>query len=305
MKGSAALATAAVVLAAFCWGLAAIFAKGAFERGIGPQEMAAARIYVAGVLLLVYLAIARRDLLRPPRAAVLPSAVFGLSLVIVNVSYYIAIDRLPVGVAIALQYTAPVLVLALTALLGRRAPAGTLWVAGALTLSGAVLVSGAYAGFSGVDGGGVAAGFASSVSFAMYLLSAEAAGRRGAHPATVLAVGFVVAAIIWLVVLPGWTWPFGRLAEPEIALRVLGVGVVGTLLPFLLAVSAVRIISSALAGIAATFEPVFASALAWLLLAQALTLPQLVGGLLVVAGVVVAQAVRGEPAESVAVEVAP
>jgi drug/metabolite transporter (DMT)-like permease len=298
------VATGAVVVAAFCWGLSAIFAKGAFERGIAPASMAEARIAVAGILLLGFLAFVRRDLLRPPRASLLPGGVFGLSLVLVNLSYYVAIDRLPVGVAIALQYTAPVVVLAVTAMVGGNPPRALVWLAGVLTLAGAVLVSGAYAGFGGVDGLGLLAGFGSAVSFAMYLLSAEAAGRRGAHPASVLAVGFVVAALIWSVVLPWWTWPYDRLADPEVALRVIGVGVVGTLLPFLLVLAALRVISSALAGIAATFEPVFASALAFALLGQALSVPQLVGGALVVAGVVLAQTHRAEPLESVPVEVA-
>jgi drug/metabolite transporter (DMT)-like permease len=82
------------------------------------------------------------------------------------------------------------------------------------------------------------------------------------------------------------------------------VGVVGTLLPFLLAVAALRVISAALAGIVATTEPVFASALAFVLLGQELSAPQLIGGGLVVAGVVLAQATRGEAGESVPVEIA-
>jgi drug/metabolite transporter (DMT)-like permease len=301
---SPALATAAVVVAAFCWGLSAIFAKGAFESGIPPERMAEARIAVAGVLLLGFLGVARRDLLRVPAGALAPAVVFGVSLVLVNLSYYVAIDRLPVGVAIALQYTAPVFVLGVSGLLVGRVPGALVWIAGLLTLAGAVLVSGAYAGFGGVDSVGLLAGFGSAVSFAMYLLSAEAAGRRGAHPATVLAVGFVVAAAIWSVAVPWWTWPVDHLSDAANTLRVLGVGVVGTLLPFLLVLAALRVISSALAGIAATFEPVFASGLAFLLLGQGLTVPQLLGGALVVVGVVLAQATRGEPAESIPVEVA-
>jgi drug/metabolite transporter (DMT)-like permease len=299
------LATLAVVLAAFCWGISAVFAKGAFERGIPAARMAEARVAVAGIPLLVYLAWRRRDLLRPPPAALTPIVVFGVGVVAVNWCYYTAIDRLPVGVAISIQYTAPVLVLLLTALVARRTPGWLTGSAGVLTLVGAVLVSGAYAGLRDLDGLGVTAAFGSALAFALYLLSAEAAGRRRAHPATILTVGFGVAAIVWGIALPWWDWPIDRLTDPQIALRVLGVGVVGTLIPFLLAVSAVRVISAAVAGIAATTEPVFASALAWLLLGQALGLPQLVGGGLVVAGVILAQLARGADAgESVTVEVA-
>jgi drug/metabolite transporter (DMT)-like permease len=191
------------------------------------------------------------------------------------------------------------------ALTSRRVPPSIVWFAGALTLGGAVLVSGAYRGVTSLDGLGVAAGIGAAISFAGYLLSAEAAGRRGAHPATVLTVGFAVAAALWGVLLPWWSWPVESLADPEILLRVLGVGIVGTLIPFLLAVSAVRIISAAVAGIAATTEPAFASALAWLLLGQVLEPLQLIGGGLVVAGVVVAQLQRRDPPEALAVEVAP
>jgi drug/metabolite transporter (DMT)-like permease len=254
--------------------------------------MAEARTAVAGIPLVLYLALRRRDLLIPPRAALGPILLFGLGLVAVNWSYYTAIDRIPVGVAISLQDTAPVMVLLAVALVARRSPAALLWVAALLTLFGAVLVSGAYDGLRGLDGVGVAAGFGSAVAFAVYLLGAEAAGRRGAHPATALAGGFVVASIVWGIVLPWWGWPVDRLAEPEIVLRVLGVGLIGTLFPFLLIVNALRVLPAAIAGIAATTEPVFAAGLAWLLLGQSLGVAQLAGGGLVVGGVVLAQLVR-------------
>ncbi len=281
-------ATLGVVAAAFCWGISAIFAKGAFERGISPEQMAQARVMVAVVPLLAWLALRRRDLLRPPRRALPYLVAFGAAVVAVNFSYYVAIDRLEVGVAISLQYTAPVLVLALAALTSRRAPSWLVWAAGILTLVGAILVSGAYAGFARIDPVGVGAGFAAALTFAGYLLSAEAAGRRGAHPASSLLIGFVVAIGIWGVLQPWWNWPWARLSDPEIGLRVLAVGIVGTLVPFLLAVAAVRVISTPLAAIAATTEPVFASALAWVLLGQHLAPVQLLGGACVIAGVTAA-----------------
>ncbi len=291
------------MLAAFCWGLSAVIAKGAFDRGITPEQMAQARVIVAGVPLLAYLAISRRDLLRAPRSALPMIGLFGVAMVVVNWSYYVAIDRLDVGVAISLQYTAPVLILVLAAIVARRSPGNAAWLAGLLTLTGAVLVSGAYAGLATLDGIGLAAGIGAALSFAAYLLTAEAAGRRSVHPATVLLIGFAVATVVWGLVQPWWQWPFGRLTDAEIGLRVVAVGLVGTLLPFLLAVSAVRVISASLAGIAATFEPVFAAALAWILLGQQLGALQLLGGALVVGGVVIAQLSR--TSRPTPVEIAP
>jgi drug/metabolite transporter (DMT)-like permease len=219
----------------------------------------------------------------------------------VNLTYYLAIDHLPVGVAVALQYTGPAILLATTTLLLRGTRAASLasrstggpgrlaWAAAGLSLAGAVLVSRALEGLGALDLPGLAAGLASAVLFAAYLLSAELAGRRGAEPATTLLWGFLVAVAIWSLAVPWWSWPLAFLADPGVAGAVLGVGLLGTLLPFALAVGAVRVISAATAGIAATAEPVFAAAFAWLLLGQRLNPAQLAGAALVVAGVVLAQ----------------
>ncbi len=296
-------ATLGVVAAAACWGISAIMAKVAFEHGVPPDRMAQARAAVALLALAPLLAWRRRDLLRPP-AGTLPLLLgFGVSVAAVNYAYYVAIDHLAVGVAISLQYTAPVLVLGWTVLVARGRATRLAWVAAGCTLAGAVLVSQALAGFGGLDATGLAGGAASAVLFAAYLLTAEAAGRAGAQPATVLLWGFVAAVIAWSPISPWWSWPFAALRQPPVLLAVIGVGLVGTLLPFFLAVAAVRVVSAATAGIAATFEPVFAATFAWLLLGQHLRPVQLAGGLLVVAGVVLAQLAQprlrpaGEPGQ--------
>jgi drug/metabolite transporter (DMT)-like permease len=296
-----------VVAAAACWALAAVLAKHVFDRGVPPVRLAEARVAVAVAVLAPLLVWRRRWLLRPPPGTLPLLVGFGACVAAVNLSYYVAIDHLPVGVAVSLQYTGPAMVLAVTALAGRdraahapghpvggpRTPPGrpgrVAWTAAAITLAGAVLVSRALEGLAGLDVPGVAAGLASAVTFAAYLLTAELAGARGAHPATTLLWGFLTAVAIWSLVAPWWSWPVAALRDPGVAAAVAGVGLVGTLLPFALAVGAVRVISAATAGIAATSEPVFAAAFAWVLLDQRLAAPQLAGGALVVAGVVLAQ----------------
>jgi drug/metabolite transporter, DME family len=267
-------------------------AKVAFDRGVPPIRMAEARVVVAFAVLAIILVSFRHDLIHPPAGSWPALAAFGLCVAGVNASYYVAIDRLAVGVAVSLQYTAPVLLLGLAAVLAarrsQRRPGRLAWVAAALTLAGAVLVSRAYLGFDRVDGTGLVAATASALLFAGYLLTASAAGRRGAHPATVLFWGFVVALVAWTAVSPWWSWPVSRLAQPRVALAVLGVGLVGTLLPFFLAVGAVRVLSPATAGIAATVEPPAAALFAWIFLDQRLAPVQLLGGALVLAGVALA-----------------
>ena len=264
------------------------------------------RSVVALVVLLAFLGLRGRDLLRPPAGTLPVLAAFGLFVAGVNGSYYVAIDRLPVGVAVSLQYTAPVLLLGLAAVTAvrrqHRGPGRLAWVAAALTLTGAVLVSRAYRGSNHVDGGGLLAAVASCFLFAGYLLSASRAGRRGLHPATVLIWGFVVSIVAWTFVSPWWSWPVSKLDQPTVALAILGVGLVGTLLPFFLAVGAVRVLYPATAGIAAMVEPPAAALFAWIFLGQHLSLVQLAGGTLVVAGVALAYGVPSGPGQSLGPE---
>jgi drug/metabolite transporter (DMT)-like permease len=303
-RGAGTLAAVlSVVTAGACWGLSAVVAVRAFERGVPPVRLAQARVAVGLAVLVPYLVWRRRELLRPPPGSLPLLGAFGVSVALVNASYYVAIDRLSVGVAISVQYTAPVLLLVLAAGRGRRFGALE-WGAALATLCGVVLVTRAFRG-SHVDGAGIVAAAVSAVTFATYLLSADGAGRRGSHPATVLLWGFAVAVAFWSVAAPWWSWPVERLADPRVALAVLGVGVLGTLLPFFLAVRAIPVLSPALAGIAATVEPPFAVAFAWLLLGQRLGPEQVAGGLLVLLGVFLAHRAASVRTETVAVEVAP
>ena len=198
-----------VVLAGACWALAAVLAKYAFERGVPPVRLAEARVAVALVALAPFLAWRRPGLLRPPPGTWPALAGFGACVAAVNLTYYLAIDHLPVGVAVALQYTGPAILLATTTLLlrgtraaslGRRSaggPGGLAWAAAGLSLAGAELVSRALEGLGALDLPGLAAGLASAVLFAAYLLSAELAGRRGAEPATTLLWGFQIGRASW------------------------------------------------------------------------------------------------------------
>jgi drug/metabolite transporter, DME family len=298
-------ALAQLVAAGGCWGLAAVIAKTAFDRGVAPVRMAEARAVVALAILAAVLAWRRRDLLSPPPGNFPLLAGFGMCVALVTASYYLAIDRLSVGVAISIQYTAPVLLLVTGGLTGRGRATRLAWLAAGITLLGAVLVSRALEGMSAVDGLGILAAVASALTFAGYLFLADVAGRRHIHPATLLLWGFIVALAFWTVAAPWWSWPVGKLGEAKVALAVLGVGVVGTLVPFLLAVDAVPVLSPATAGIAATVEPPAAAAFAWLFLGQHLSVAQIVGGLLVIAGIVLAQTGPRVERETLAVEVAP
>jgi drug/metabolite transporter (DMT)-like permease len=96
-----------------------------------------------------------------------------------------------------------------------------------------------------------------------------------------------------------------KLSDGHVALAVLGVGIVGTLIPFFLAVGAVRVLTPATAGIAATVEPPAAAAFAWIFLGQHLSIVQILGGVLVLAGVALSQRAPAISPRTTAVDMAP
>lgn len=292
----------AVIAAAAFWGVAATVAKGLFEAGVEPIELAQARSYVAavGFALLpgAWAAVAptgggaRRRL--PLDRSVLPLVGLGLSIPAVNGTYYLAIERLPVAVALVLEYSAPVLVVAWTAVRTRRFPRPLLLTTLVAAVAGVVFVAELPAGDVGrLDGVGLALGLATAVFFSAYtLLNEEAEARFGPVPA--MARAFAVAALFWLVYQTPRGFPHD-LVDPDHVLRVLFIGVGGTLVPFLLFIWGVSKVKSEKAAIAATIEPPLAGAIAWVWLGETLSPMQVGGGLLIMAAVAALQLERTRP----------
>jgi drug/metabolite transporter (DMT)-like permease len=278
-------------LAATLWAVNASMASSLMDRGLGWAPLSQLRVAGAFLILVGALAVFRRDQLRVERRQVRELAFLGVfALAPVQATYFLAIDRLQIGVALTIQYLAPLIVLVWLRLwLGRRIASG-LWGAVALSAAGCFFVVRAYDA-SSLDALGVVVAFASALTFAGYMVGSERAGRD--HSAfTTLAYGFGFASLAWAVVQPWWNFPFDELAAPRDALLALAVVVVGTLLPFLAMVAALRHIPTPRAGIVATLEPVLAALFAWILVDESLVALQVGGMALVVVAVAWVQANR-------------
>ena len=218
-------------------------------------------------------------------------AVFGLlGVLAVQLVYDEAIQRIPIGVALVIEYTAPLLILAFWRLRGRHVGLG-LWLAGVLTLAGCYFVVGAYdAQLREVNALGAFLAAVDAVILATYFLLAERLVPRYTSWA-LLCVGFGAAALAWSIARPPWTLPWSSLGS-DIGWYVLGVVFIATVIPYLFSVGAVRLIPAARVGLTSTAEPVIAAIAAWLLIGQSLEALQVLGGVIVIGGILVAQNVR-------------
>jgi drug/metabolite transporter (DMT)-like permease len=128
--------------------------------------------------------------------------------------------------------------------------------------------------------------------------------RKRRDPVSLSFYGFLFAALLWAVVQPLWRFPWdvlgdtvslqGNLEEHSAPVWVLAafVVLVGTTITFSLLVGSLKHISATRASIVATLEPVLATAVAWLWLDESFGAAQIVGGLVVLAGIFLAQTAR-------------
>lgn len=287
------LGYAAVAAAAAAWAVAAVVARHLFDDGVDPVELTQSRALIAafGFALLPM------SWRRPERARPAVVLALGLALALVNATYYVGVSRIPVAVALVIQYTAPALIVGWTSLRTRRRPARDVATALLAALVGVVLVVDLPGSVSGdVDSIGTAVAIASAFFFASYIVLAERATAQYGSAGAMFR-GFVVATVVWV----AYQAPRGvpsELLERSNLPEVLYVGLAGTLLPFLLFAWGLQRVRAERASIAATLEPVIAALVAWVWLDQALSPVQVVGGLLVVGAVLSLQLRRGgEPVQ--------
>jgi drug/metabolite transporter (DMT)-like permease len=297
------LVWAAVVL----WSVNAVVAKVVLDSaGLSALRLAEVRATGSAVLLFAAVALVRPRSLRLRRGELSFLLVFGtLGLAFVQLFYFVAISRLDIGIALVIQYLAPVFVALWARFFVHEPVRRRLWVAIALSLAGLSLVVDLWGGFT-LDGLGVAACLAAALTYAVYVVMAERSLQGGRDAFSLLAWGFAFAALFWAVVQPWWSFPWelvrgdvsllGRLEDVSapVWLLLAYVVVLGTVVPFVLLVSALHHVPATRITIVAMVEPVLAGVVAYAWLGEELTELQIVGGLVVLAGVVLAQTARPE-----------
>jgi drug/metabolite transporter (DMT)-like permease len=282
-----ALAAAAAAMWAFNGSLATFL----LDDGVAAERLAQLRSVGAFLVLLIVLAALAPSRLRVRRGDVPTLALLGIGgLALVSAAYFVAIDHLGVGPAVTIQYLAPLIVLLWLRIFHGRRLAPSLWGAVALSVAGCFFVVRAY-DFGDLDGVGVAAAIVSMLAFAFYVVLAERLGGSY-RPETTLVWGFGFATLFWTLTVPWWSFPWSEFATLRGAALGTGVIVVGTLLPFLAMVAALRRIPAARAAVVATLEPALGAVFAWLIHDQSLAAVQIAGGAMVLAAVVWVQSQR-------------
>ena len=185
---------------------------------------------------------------------------FGLTLVTMNFCFYQAIDRIPLGIAVTLEFVGPLGI----ALLGSRRVTDLLWVS--LAAAGIVLLAPGI-GEDGLDAVGVAFALGAGVLWAAYITLSVRVGRAYSGP-TGLVLAMAVGAVIAL--------PFGiasagsALLEPELLAAGLAVAILSAALPWSLELEALRRLPAHVFGVLMSLEPAIGALVGFVVLGERL-----------------------------------
>ncbi|HEY8719802.1 DMT family transporter [Pengzhenrongella sp.] len=303
MPTSAPFGALAVAVAALLFALNGTVAKLAMQAGLSTTRLVELRSTGTAVILLtVALVVVPRRMRLRLRELALMSVLGLVGVAMVQWFYLVAISRLPVGLALLIEYTAPLLV-ALWArfVLGEPMRVRVWWALGAC-LVGLTLVAQVPRGVV-LDPIGVAAAIGAALCLATYYLLGERLLAQR-DPLSAQGWSFAFAAIFWIVVQSLQESRPGTLAS-EVPLPgvldgvvaplwvlVAWIVVLGTVVPYLLLVGGLKVIGAARTGLIAMLEPVAAAAAAWVVLGESMTVVQLVGGAVVLAGIGLAETAR-------------
>lgn len=240
---------------------------------VGAPGVTALRLAL-GTLILVIVFKPWRLTFAPEQR--LPLLLYGLSLGGMNYLFYLSLQRIPLGIAVALEFTGPLAV----ALFGSRRPIDFLWVALAVLGLWFLLPLGHSA--EPIDLTGAALAIGAGACWALYIISGQRAGEE--HGAATVAMGSLIAALIFVpvgVLQAGdvlWQWsllPIG-----------LGIAVLSTALPYSLEMVALTRLPTRTFGTLMSMEPAIAALSGMIFLGETLTLTQTMAlGAIIVASV--------------------
>ena len=292
------------VVAAATFGTSGALIKPMLESGWSPAAAVTVRVLVGGIALtpfaLVALAGRWRALWRG-RWRVLGMAFIGVAGT--QLAYFAAIQRIPVGTGILIEYMAPLLLVAAAWARTRRTPKAVVLIGSVVALIGLVLVVSPGGGGS-FDVLGLTFALVAMVGCALYYVIS--ARPSDGLPSVALAAGGLLlgalmlglASLVGLVPFTTSTAPVAVFGTPvQWWVPLLVVGVVSTAIAYASSITAAEMLGSRVASFVGLLEVVAATFYAWLLLGEKLTVPQLVGGALILVGIGFVRSEKADAAE--------
>ena len=290
------------LIAATLWGLNGTVSKIILLSIGDAARVSQLRTTAAFLILLTFVALTNRKAFRLKKSEIPVLVIYALlGITLTQWAYFEAISRMPVGITLLIEFTAPIYIVLWVRFVRKQKVRSTIWLGLALAIGGLALVAQVWEGFM-LDTVGFFFAFGATFSLVIYFLFGEKASENR-DSVSLIMWGFMIATIFWAITLPWSNFPWQSLnvdVQPFvnsdvtspllllIAYMIIG----GTVLPFVLVVMAIKHLGAAGASLMGMFEPLVAFLIAWVVFGESHNLIQIIGGFTMLTGVYVAELAR-------------
>lgn len=290
------------LIAATLWGLNGTVSKIILLSIGDAARVSQLRTTSAFIILLIFVALTNRKAFKLTKSEIPVLVVYALlGITLTQWAYFEAISRMPVGITLLIEFTAPIYIVLWVRYVRKQKVKSTIWLGLAMAIGGLALVAQVWQGFK-LDTVGFLFAFGATFSLVIYFLFGEKASENR-DSVSLIMWGFLIATIFWALTLPWSNFPWQSLnvdvqpfVNSEVTTPILVLisymVIGGTVLPFVLVVMAIKHLGAAGASLMGMFEPLVAFLIAWVVLGESLNLIQIIGGFAMLAGVYVAELAR-------------
>lgn len=292
-----------LVFGSLFFAVSSIPAKLAMESGISALRLTQIRTVGAFLILFLYVYLKNKKSLKINIKELPILVIFGLfGFAAVNVFYFLAILELNVGIALIIEFTAPIWIALWMRFIQKKIVSKLMWWGLVVGLTGLVLIAQVWRGLT-LDGLGVIYALLDALALAVYFLVGEKLVGFKSSEAT-MAWGLGISSAFFAIIQPWWNFPFeklgkvidltGRLAGVSIPayFLILWIVILGTAVPYFLVLNGLRGLSAATSSSIGMLEPVFGGIFAWIFLYEKLNVTQSIGVIVVLVGIYLANRAR-------------
>jgi drug/metabolite transporter (DMT)-like permease len=273
------------------------------ESGLSAWRLTQIRTLGAFLVLFIYVYLKNKSSLRIKAKELPILIIFGVfGFAAVNLLYFLAIQRLNVGIALIIEFTAPIWIALWMRFIQKKLISKLLWWGLVIGLTGLVLIAQVWRGLT-LDGLGVTFAILDAFALALYFLVGEKLVGVKSSEAT-MAWGLGVSSAFFAIIQPWWTFPFEKMGSVvELTGRLSGISlptfylvlwviIFGTAIPYFLVLNGLRGLSAATTSSIGMLEPVLGGIFGWIFLYEKLNLTQSVGAVVVLVGIYLANRAR-------------
>ena len=280
-----------------------IVSKLVLTSSLSALNLAQVRSTGAFIILFLLIFFRSREKLRVTRKELPQLAFFGvIGIAAVQFLYFMAISRMHVSFALIIEFTAPIWIVLWIKYVKKRFVPTDMWIAIFLAFIGLLFIAQVWKGRT-LDTIGLIAAFLDAIALSIYFLMGEKLTKTR-HIQSLTFFGVAFATLTWLIILPIWKFPFEVFGE-RINMQGIFAGydsygwvlivwiiVFGTIVPYLLVITGIKTLSASTSSVIGMVEPVLVGILAWWWLREAWLPLQILGGVLVLIGIYIADRAR-------------